>query len=824
MNVLKKIKKIKRVIKFSPGEIFAIKLCAVLCAIAAVYIIHIEQVVFKRPYMGFREKLAQGFVDMLTHPFRIIPFRPGTFSAILSISAILISATAYLIVTRRMHKHDNNAVGPDKWMADEQLDNYNLRFSEPFDKVENDGKNNVIMSWDIRLSLDNERTRRNLHTFLIGGSGSGKSFGIVGPNLMQCNTSYCITDPSGGLYKQYGKFLEYRGYKVKCFNLSRMDKGNHYNPFRYIHGDTDAAILVNTLITNTTPPEAQKGEPFWEKAETALLTALVAYLHQYCAYNQQNFSNVMRLLRAAQISEDDNTRNSPLDTIFEEIRALDPESFAVKQYDDFRMGAGKTLQSILISCAVRLQAFDLWDVAELTKTDDIDLEAIGDEKTALFIITPTSNTTFNFLAAMMYSQLFQITYDYCETTAPYTQVVLDGEGQVVKTFRADNEIESAAKAKEAKKWLESAKKAEIVHRRDMKWYELMMDNGEMAAFRGSRKEAQKALDLLQDGCVVANSKRSNNGQRLPVHVRMLLDEFANIGQIPRFENIVATSRKYELSVVIILQSQAQIKKMYKYNWSDIAGNCDTLIYLGGGADLETVEWMSKLLGKKANTVQNLSEGKGGGSTSYQRQGVELYSISQLRTMPEDECIVMVRGMAAYKGPKFPANKHKEWKLVKKLGAYYFSEEKTKYLYNLASPAQEEPHEDIAQEEHGQAVENEAIAAAISVEQEAAEQRAREYAANRDAEGDRLVSTPMPVPESSESSSSPESTSWDHEGQTEDWSSKGESSVTSGTVKDLPVKEKPQTWVNSEKDTSLDINDENWGLTEMFMGSAPADYN
>lgn len=814
---MKDIKNIKK-IKLSPGEQAAVKACAVLCVIAAIYSGHIAHVTFEKPYLGLMDKLAQGFADMLFHPLHIFPVRHGAIMMALAFSAVFISVTVYLIVIRRLHAHDNEAVGPDKWMADEQLDNYNLRFSEPFGKVENDGKNNVIMSWDIRLAIDNERTRRNLHTFLIGGSGSGKSFGIVGPNLMQCNTSYVVTDPSGGLYQQYGKFLEYRGYKVKCFNLSRMDKGNHYNPFRYLHGDKDAAVLVNTLITNTTPPEASKGEPFWEKAETALLTALVAYLHQYCSFNQQNFSNVMRLLRAAQISEDDNTRRSPLDAIFEEIRALDPESFAVKQYDDFRMGAGKTLQSILISCAVRLQAFDLWDVAELTKTDDIDLEAVGDEKTALFIITPTSDTTFNFLAAMMYSQLFQITYDYCETTAPFTQVVLDGEGQVVKTFRADNEDESRAKAKEAQKWLEAAKNADIVYQKDMKWYELVMGNGEMAAFRGSKKEAQKALELIQEGRVVANSERSNGGQRLPIHVRMLLDEFANIGQIPRFENVVATSRKYELSVVIILQSQAQIKKMYKYNWSDIAGNCDTLIYLGGGADLETAEWMSKLLGKKANTVQNLSDGKGGGSMSYNRQGVELYSISQLRTMPEDECIVMVRGMAAYKGPKFPANKHKEWKLVKKLGAYYFSEEKTKYLYSLASPAREEPRGDIAQEEHGQAVENEAVAAAINAEQKAAEQRAREYAANRDAEGDRLVSTPAPVPEST----SPETTSWSSDDQAEDWSSKGESSLTSEEADARPAKAEPAAWVKSERDTSLDINDENWGLTEMIMGSAPAD--
>ena len=198
-------KKIKK-IKFSPGEIFILKVCAALCAAVAVYVSHFKHVVFEKPYLGFGEKFVLGFLDIFLHPLHIFPILPGTISTILALSVVLMALTAYLIIVKRLHTHDNDAVGPDKWMTDEELDKYNMRFSEPFDQVENDGKNNVIMSWDIRLAIDNERTRRNLHTFLIGGSGSGKSFGIVGPNLMQCNTSYVVTDPSGGLYQQYGKF------------------------------------------------------------------------------------------------------------------------------------------------------------------------------------------------------------------------------------------------------------------------------------------------------------------------------------------------------------------------------------------------------------------------------------------------------------------------------------------------------------------------------------------------------------------------------------------------------------------------------------------
>ena len=556
------------------------------------------------------------------------------------------------------------------------LNEYNKRFTEPFGEVGHDGRNNIILSQDIFLSMDNQKTRRNTHVCVMGGAGSGKTYNFIIPNMLQANSSYVISDPGGYLYRDYAGYLEYMGYKVKCLNLVQMDKGNHYNPFRYIRSDTDVERLVKTLIANTTPIGPVKGDPFWEKTETALLTALVACLHEFNIYSNQNFSMIMQLLRAAQVSMEDNMHQDDdnaccplLDELFEnkEIRALDPESFAFKQYNDFRVGTGRhlrTIQEVLRSCIARLQAFDLPDIAKLTKTDDIDLESMGDEKTALFIITPTGDTTFSFLTAMMYKQLFQVTYNYCETTAPFTQLVLDGNRQVVKAFRADNEYESMAKAEEARKWLESAKNASIVHRKDMGWYELILDNGETAAFRGSEEEAQKALDLFREGCVVANSERSNSGQRLPIHVRMLFDDFTGIGYIPRFEAIVATSRKYELSIDITLQSLAQAKSMYGYNWADIVSNCDTLVYLGGGADLETVEWLADIALRKEGML--ITE------ASHEIR------CKQIRDMADDTCIVLPRGFT-YTGKKYITNLHPMWNLAKELKPYIFWEEKSKRL-------------------------------------------------------------------------------------------------------------------------------------------------
>lgn len=646
--------------------------------ISMLYAIHVLVINMRHPAYDLTQTLNAAFKDTLRYPFRIFPLPPNTTSVLVTMT-ILVVLTYFVIIARtfiRKHFNPDTAQGSAKWLKN--LDDYNRRFTEPFGELSKDGKNNMIFSEEMFMSMDNKAIRRNMNTLVVGGSGAGKSYNYVGPNIMQANCSYVVTDPSGGLFKEYGSFLEYYGYKVKCFNLNHMDKGSHYNPFNYIHSNKDVEILVSTLIKNTTPPDQHAGDPFWEKSETALLVSIISYLYNYTDKDQQTFTNVMNLLRAAEIKEEDATSKSPLDYIFDNIEENDPESFAVKQYKTFKMGAGKTLKSILISAAVRLQAFDLIDVEELTNTDDIDLDSLGDEKSALFIVIPTGEGTFNFLAAMMYSQLFQRLYDYAENTAEFSQCIIDGEGQVVKTFRANSLKESDAKNKEAAEFLERAKRSVISYNDEFNWYELRTKNNELVLYRGDKKECLRAYRLLQNARVVPNAKRANHGQALPVHLRMILDEFANIGKIPDFEKKVATIRKYEISVNIILQSLTQLKAMYEKNWSELTGNCDTTIYLGGGADEETAEWVSKLLGKETRTIQSESYGKSG-SVSMNKQGVELLAPAELRVLNEDHCIVIPKSLDAYKGLKYMTHNHPQRKLVESLDPYYFSHQKLVYL-------------------------------------------------------------------------------------------------------------------------------------------------
>ena len=625
-----------------------------------------------------------GFVDIFIHPFRIFPILESTIIAIILMTGIfaVLCVFVYQEELQRRHYKEDEVGGNAKWFN--ELDEYNRKFTEPFGSTKHDGKNNMILSQDLFMSMDNKAIRRNMNVFIIGGSGSGKSYNFVGPNLMQANCSYVVTDPSGGLFKEYGHFFERQGYHVKCFNLSRMSEGNHYNPFHYIHSDKDVEILVTTLISNTTPPDKSGGDPFWEKSETALLVALIAYLYHYCDEEMQNFSSVMKLMRAADIDENDSSQKSQLDYIFDGIENEDPNSFAVKQYKTFKMGAGKTLKGILISCAVRLQAFDLEDVATLTDSDDIELDNVGDEKTALFVIIPTGDKTFNFLASMMYSQLFQRLYGYCENEAKYSVIIMDSDEQIVRTFRLDREKDPNATEEkvidDAKAFFERAKKSHIEYNSTFHWYELRTEKDELVCWRGEEKDIMLALAKIRGGHVIQNKERSNNGERLPIHTRMLLDEFANIGKIPEFPEKVATIRKYEISVAIILQSLSQMKKMYKDEWEELSGNCDNAIYLGGGADQMSTEWISKLLGKETRIVMSTSPGgKGGGGMSLNRQGIELFAPDQLRTMDENDCIVLMKSQFAYKGQKYMSHLHPNRQEVLAHPNYVFNRNKATYL-------------------------------------------------------------------------------------------------------------------------------------------------
>ncbi len=751
------------------------------------YMIHVGLVCEEMPYISFMEALSLGVDDLLEQPFAIFPLPKGIFGTIAAITIVAGALIFLFYISQKQKEHYNvDTVQGDAKLL-ENLDEYNKKYTDPIGKTTNDGPSNVILSQHIFLTMNNWKTGKNLNFFVIGGSGAGKSFNFIGPNIMQANASFVITDPSGGLFKQYGHFLEYMGYKVKCFNLDNMDRGNHYNPFNYIKNDQDIEILVNTLIQNTTPPEQKSGDPFWEKSETALLVALVAYLFHHATKKMQNFSNVMQLMRSADVNENDSSAKSPLDCLFDEVEEAEGETFAVKQYKTFKMGAGKTLKGILISCAVRLQKFDLEPVAKLTDTDDLDLDYIGDEKTALFVIIPTGDTTFSFLSSMMYSQLFQRLYNYSENTAEYSKCIMDSDKQIWKTFRAQSEVDAVRAQAEADAFFERAKKGKIIFNEDYKWWEIRTNRNELVGYRGTKDLAEKALIKLRDGKVISNSEQSNNGQRLPIHVRFLLDEFANTGRIPAFSEKVATIRKYEISVAIVVQSLQQMKNLYKDDWETLTGNCDNTIYLGGGADTVTTEWISKLLGKETRVVMNVNYSKGGGGQSFNRVGVELLSPSQLRTLSEKKVLIIPSRLNAFLGDKYNSTKHPNWDLVQKLkserGAFVFDPRKANEFH-----CERVGEEAVIVDKHGKI--QPSNKEQLNKENDVENQIANEAANNTDIDGNPLIGGMANVNASGE-----------------------------GIETTLPLNSKEDA--NDAIASTIAANEALWAADEIIYGSAPA---
>ena len=496
--------------------------------------------------------------------------------------------------------------------------------------------NNVLLTNEVKMSLNTRQTRKNLNVMVIGGSGSGKSRFYVKPNLMQANTSYVCTDPKGELLRSTGKMLESYGYDIRVFNLIDMAHSNNYNPFEYIY-DVDGSYsatavikMVNVLMKNTSK-ENSGGDQFWDDSTKALLAALCFYLVECEDKSRQNFSEVMKLLKKAEVKEGDEAYMSDLDLIFDaleepekyteeageidkrvkELNLIDlaqkskkpHEYMCLKYYKDFKKAAGDTAKSILISTAVRLQAFNIPEVMDLTCCDNIHLETIGDRPTAMFIIIPSSDDTFNFLAAMMYTQLFDVLYDR------------------------------------------------------------------------------------------ANFKY---GGRLPVHVRCLLDEFANIGNIPRFEELLATMRSMEISANVIIQNLSQLKKMYKDSWENVLGNCDSLLFLGG-QEPTTLEHISKTLGKETIDTRSHNRTRGRQGSTSENDGIlgrELMTVDELKTMKDNECILFVRGIYPFFCNKFKIESHPNYKLLEdsnEKNAYLISDIQTVKFDQAAEADDEDLH-------------------------------------------------------------------------------------------------------------------------------------
>ena len=441
--------------------------------------------------------------------------------------------------------------------------------------------NNILLTQTERLTMNNRpkdpKTARNKNVLVIGGSGSGKTRFFVKPNLMQCvskdyPTSFVITDPKGSLIGEVGQLLVRCGYRVKVLNTINFSKSMRYNPFRYIHSEKDILKLVNTLICNTKGEGEKSAEDFWIKSERLLYSALIGYIWYEAPDDEMNFTTLLEMINASEAREDDPEFQSPVDLMFERLEENDPEHFAVRQYKKFLLSAGKTRSSILISCGARLAPFDIKELRDLMETDEMELDTIGDRKTALFVIISDTDDTFNFVVSILYTQLFNLLCD-----------------------KADDEY----------------------------------------------------------------------GGRLPVHVRCLLDEFANIGQIPKFEKLIATIRSREISASIILQSQSQLKAIYKDNAETIVGNCDTTLFLGG-KEKTTLKEMSEILGKETIDSFNTSENRGrevSHGLNYQKLGKQLMTEDEIAVMDGGKCILQLRGVRPFFSDKYDITKHPNYKYL-----------------------------------------------------------------------------------------------------------------------------------------------------------------
>ena len=432
-------------------------------------------------------------------------------------------------------------------------------------------QNNVILTRTESLTMNSRpkdpKTARNKNVLIVGGSGSGKTRFWLKPNLLQCHSSYVITDPKGGIVEECGAVLVRNKYRIKIFNTINFKKSMHYNPFAYIHDEKDILKLVTTLMANTKGDGKSGGDgDFWEKAEKLLYTALIAYIHYVAPVEEQNFGTLITFLNAMEVREDDETFQNPVDQMFEALEQKSPNHFAVRQYKLFKLSAGKTAKSILISCGARLAPFDIAELREITRYDELELDTLGDRKTALFLIMSDTDSTFNFLISMIYTQLFNL---LCE--------------------KADDQYHG----------------------------------------------------------------------RLPVHVRCLIDECANIGQIPNLEKLVATIRSREISACLVLQAQSQLKAIYKDNADTIIGNMDTRIFLGG-SEPTTLKELSAALGKETIDMFNTGVSKGSQeshSTNYQKAGHELASVDELAVLDGGKCILQLRGVRPFLSDKYDLTKH-----------------------------------------------------------------------------------------------------------------------------------------------------------------------
>ncbi|MBF1154135.1 MAG: type IV secretory system conjugative DNA transfer family protein [[Eubacterium] sulci] len=519
-----------------------------------------------RAYIGgdIIDKIFQGILELNT-----MSFLPSIHPADIIMGvvvAVLIKIIVYTKGKNAKKFRQGKEYGSARWGTKKDIEPY---LDEKF-------QNNILLTQTERLTMNgrpsNPKYARNKNVLVIGGSGSGKTRFYVKPNLMQMHSSYCVTDPKGTIVLECGKMLEDNGYEIKILNTINFKKSMKYNPFAYLRSEKDILKLVQTIIANTKGEGEKAGEDFWVKAEKLYYTALIGYIFYEAPREEKNFATLLDMIDASEVREDDETYMNPIDRLFEALEKKEPTHFAVKQYKKYKLAAGKTAKSILISCGARLAPFDIRELRDLMSEDELELDTLGDRKTALFVIISDTDDTFNFVVSIMYSQLFNLLCD-------------------------------------------------------------------------------KADDVY--------------GGRLPIHVRCLLDEFANIGLIPKFEKLIATIRSREISASIILQAQSQLKAIYKDNADTIVGNCDSTLFLGG-KEKTTLKELSETLGKETIDLYNTSETRSNQKSfglNYQKTGKELMSQDEITVMDGSKCIFQLRGVRPFLSDKYDITKHKNYRLL-----------------------------------------------------------------------------------------------------------------------------------------------------------------
>lgn len=519
-----------------------------------------------RAYVGgdIIDKIFQGILEINTMSF--LPSIHPTDILMGVVVAALIKFIVYAKGKNAKKFRQGKEYGSARWGTKKDIEPY---MDEKF-------QNNILLTQTERLTMNgrpaNPKYARNKNVLVIGGSGSGKTRFYVKPNLMQMHSSYCVTDPKGTIVLECGKMLEDNGYEIKILNTINFKKSMKYNPFAYIRSEKDILKLVQTIIANTKGEGEKAGEDFWVKAEKLYYTALIGYIWYEAPFEEKNFATLLDMIDASEVREDDESYMNPIDRLFEALEKKEPTHFAVKQYKKYKLAAGKTAKSILISCGARLAPFDIRELRDLMKEDELELDTLGDRKTALFVIISDTDDTFNFVVSIMYSQLFNLLCD-------------------------------------------------------------------------------KADDVY--------------GGRLPVHVRCLLDEFANIGLIPKFEKLIATIRSREISASIILQAQSQLKAIYKDNADTIVGNCDSTLFLGG-KEKTTLKELSETLGKETIDLYNTSETRSNQKSfglNYQKTGKELMSQDEITVMDGSKGIFQLRGVRPFLSDKYDITKHKNYRLL-----------------------------------------------------------------------------------------------------------------------------------------------------------------